>query len=234
MPLDTAYDFRDDTPAGKDPDTHSPKLRRYHQVLWSKRLPSGHMFELTTAKRRPYLLHDSDIGRFRLSSDRSVPSFRKSAPSIIEQLRKEEVQRFRKLQYSIGAMMVWPSNRVEGKQTINGARGFRRKISDRLDLTLECVRRHYIAQASPLSDVLARYDTFFALFLDFDGYVDFFHLQDLVSQDGSAVRFHLPFDSFLSSARPTDVNTYRAYVQEATHFIQARNRRIASLNIALD
>jgi len=118
--------------------------------------------------------------------------------------------------------------------TQSHARGFRRKISDRLDLTLECVRLHHLAQASPLSDVLARYDTFFALFRDFDGYVDFFHLQDLVTPDRSRVRFHLPFDDFASSARPTDVDTYRKYAQEAIDFIQARNRRIASLNIVLD
>ena len=36
-----------------------------------------------------------------------------------------------------GGMMVFPGNRIDGKQTINGARGFNRKIADGFDLTLE-------------------------------------------------------------------------------------------------
>lgn len=39
MIIDTAFDFRTDTAPGKDPDSHSPTLRRYHQLLWSK--PEG-------------------------------------------------------------------------------------------------------------------------------------------------------------------------------------------------
>lgn len=33
--IDTTFDFRDDTPEGKDPDQYSPTLRRYHKLLWS-------------------------------------------------------------------------------------------------------------------------------------------------------------------------------------------------------
>ena len=40
------FDFRSDTPPGRDPDALSPTLRRYHQLLWSKPLPSGAPFEL--------------------------------------------------------------------------------------------------------------------------------------------------------------------------------------------
>ena len=46
MIIDTTFDFRTDTPPGRDPDSHSPTLRRYHQLLWSKPLPSGVLFEL--------------------------------------------------------------------------------------------------------------------------------------------------------------------------------------------
>jgi hypothetical protein len=38
---------------------------------------------------------------------------------------------------------------------------------------------HYARQSSPLGETLARYDDFFAFFEDFNGYVDFFLLQDL-------------------------------------------------------
>ena len=39
--IDVTFDFRRDTPKGKDPDTHSNMLRRYHKLLWSKRLPES-------------------------------------------------------------------------------------------------------------------------------------------------------------------------------------------------
>lgn len=34
--VDIDFDVRTDTPASKDPDSYSPTLRRYHQILWSK------------------------------------------------------------------------------------------------------------------------------------------------------------------------------------------------------
>ena len=48
-------------------------------------------------------------------------------------------------------MMVFPGNRIQGKWTVNQARGCLKKISDRFDLTVECIRRHYARQSSPLS-----------------------------------------------------------------------------------
>jgi hypothetical protein len=55
--IDVAFDFRSDTPdwPDKDPDTHSRTLRRYHQLLWSKPLPSGAPFELDVTRPRTYL-----------------------------------------------------------------------------------------------------------------------------------------------------------------------------------
>ena len=113
--------------------------------------------------------------------------------------------------YTIGGMIVLPSTRVESKWTINQARGCLKKISDRFDLTVECIRRHYARQSSPLGETLARYDDFFALFENFSGYVDFFLLQDLVTDDGAAVTFFMPFDDFRTPAVPEDDATYREY-----------------------
>lgn len=73
---------------------------------------------------------------------------------------------------------------MDGKETFNTARGFHPRIVDRLDLTLECIRRHYTGIPSPLSGVLARYADFFSVFEDFDGYVEFFFLQDLIDGRG--------------------------------------------------
>ena len=63
----------------------------------------------------------------------------------------------------------------------------------------------------------------------FPGYVEFFHLQDLVTDDSSSVRFFMPFDDFVSSAIPQDVDTYLEYRRLSIEFIEARNRRIGAL-----
>ena len=49
--IDITFDFRSDTPRGKDPDSRSPPLRSYHKLLWSKPLPSGVVFELHDTTR---------------------------------------------------------------------------------------------------------------------------------------------------------------------------------------
>ena len=47
------------------------------------------------------------------------------------------------------------------EQSPDIARGVNRKIKDRLDLTLECIRRFYSKEDSPLSDTFQRYSQFF-------------------------------------------------------------------------
>jgi hypothetical protein len=230
MEIDTSFDFRTDA-FGKDPDTHSATLRRYHKRLWSKPLPSGRPFDLVDTRRGVYLHHASNLGEFFLSSDAVIPTFRKwsSLKRITGLFSEEENEAFSTIGYTIGGMMVFPGNRIDGKQTINGARGFNGKIKDRFDLTLECIRRHYVGQRSPLGETLARYRDFFALFDDFGGYVDFFALQDLVTQDCATVTFFLPFDDFNTPAVPRDGDTYREYRRLSIEFVQARNRRLLKL-----
>ena len=151
MLIDTSFDFRTDA-SGKDPDAYSPTLRLYHKLLWSKVLPSGRLFDLDDTVRGVYLYHGSELGEFFLSSDSVIPTFTRwdSMRHITELFTEEENEAFRTIGYTIGGMMVFPGNRIDGKQTINGARGFNRKIADRFDLTLECIRRHYLGQRSPL------------------------------------------------------------------------------------
>ena len=74
--IDVTFDFRSDTPPGKDPDTRSKTLRRYHKFLWSKPLPNGKFFELDDTKPRSYLHHQSAVGEFWLNSDAVIPTFR--------------------------------------------------------------------------------------------------------------------------------------------------------------
>lgn len=226
--IDVTFDFRRDTPAGGDPDALSPTLRRYHRLLWSKPLPSGIVFDLDSSDSKSYLRHRSALGEFRLSSDSVIPTFRKERrlASVFSEIPDEARQGFGALGYTIGGMMLFPSNKVDGRMTINGARGCHPRIKDRFDLTVECIRRHYQKESSPLSGALNRYAAFFDLFGSFAGYVEFFLLQDLVTSDASSVHFSLPFDDFNSSPIPDGLDAYKAYVVHTTHFLNARNQRI--------
>jgi hypothetical protein len=186
------------------------------------------LFELDDTKRDVYLYHRSQLGEFFLSSDGAIPSFRKEKclTHVFDQIPLEERQVFQRLGYTIGGMMLFPGNRVDRKMTINGARGFHPSIKDRFDLTVECIRRHYCNEHSPLSDTLERYAKFFRLFGNFRGYVEYFLLQDLVTEDCSAVRYLMPFANFTTSPVPGSLDAYKAYSQRAAGFIEARNRRI--------
>lgn len=229
MLINTTFDFRTDA-AGKDPDTYSPTVCRYHQLLWSKPLPGGIPFELVPTKRAPYYLsHSSAAGDFVLSSDAFIPAYtRYGVPkAVLAEFSAADHDHFNTIAYTIGGLILWPAIRVDGKWTINQARGCLRKIADRMDLTLECIRRHYRGQGSPLGEVLARYGDFFAAFEDFRGYVDFWLLQDMVTDDYGAVRFFMAFDDFRSRSIPQDLDSYRGYRQLSIELVEARNRRIA-------
>jgi len=227
LAIDVLFDFRSDA-RGKDPDSHSPTLRRYHKHLWSKALPNGMVFELDDTTPGVYLHHKSDLGEFFLSSDSIIPTFTrwKRMANVIGQFPEAENDAFRGLSYTIGGMMIFPSNQVHKLPTLNGARGLTQSIADRMDLTLECIRLFYLAKDSPLRATLDRYREFFDLFGDFAGYVEFFLLQDLVEPDFSRVKFLHPFTDFNANAVPRDIESYQAYRRKTIEFIHARNQRI--------
>lgn len=227
MLIDTSFDFRTDA-GGKDPDIFSPTLRRYHRFLWSKPLPNGILFDLHDSRHGAYLYHKSALGEFFLSSDSVMPTFsgRPALQVMLETFPQAERDAFKTVTYTMGGMMVFPGNQVDRKLTINCARGFNRKIADRFDLTLECIRRYYLGQPSPLRSTFDRYRDFFCLFETFKGYVDFFLLQDLVAVDYSAVTLFMPFADFTTPAIPGDFATYKEFRRLSIQFVAARNKRI--------
>jgi hypothetical protein len=127
---------------------------------------------------------------------------------------------------TIGAYIIFPNNKINNKQTINSARGCNGKIDDRFDLTLECIRRFYLDLSNPLSDVFLRYQNFFNLFGDFRGYVDFFLLQDLVTENYKEIKFYLPFDNFATAPKFHNIEDYLTYQERVIDFVTKRNRRI--------
>lgn len=227
MCIDPSFDFNSDTPEGSDPDKDSPTLKDYHQKLWSKELPYGNgRFDLAP-EPKAYLVHRSSNGVFFMASDAITTRLQKRAGRIIRNIQPEDLPAWPG--YTIGSSIVFPGNKVDGKMTINGARGFNSLIADRFDLTLECIHRYYLGRKkpNPLEDVLLRYKEFFALFGDFNGYVNFFLLQDLLKDDGTIDYFH-DFEDFNTPAVPKDETEYLKYLAKSNSFISARNARIAA------
>ncbi len=113
--IDTSFDVRSDATTD-DPDQSSPTLRRYHQMLWSKPLPDGNLFELDTVTPWAYLHHASARGEFFLSSDSITHSYAtwKRTASLIGQMDRQEIESFQALGYTIGEMLIFPSNKIEG------------------------------------------------------------------------------------------------------------------------
>ena len=224
--IDIQFDVYSDTPKNKDPDTNSPTLRKYHQALWSKKLPNGNLFELDLSIPK-YLHHKSALGEFTLSSDSICHTYSssKSMKEITNKFPKKDIKTFFSLASTIGAYIIFPANRVENKMTINGARGLHKLIKDRFDLTLFCIKNFYENKKSPLSETFERYIDFFELFENFEGYSDFFLLGDLLNEDLS-INFFLPFNNFSGDPLPSDEEEYLIYMENVKSFINLRNNRI--------
>ena len=225
--IDVDFDSRTDS-NGRDADKFSSTLKRYQKELWTKKTMSGQSLELVDEPGSYLLLLAKDTS-LRISSDSISNSLRshKRLAVVINSIPSGQLDDFQRIGSTIGAKIIFPGDKVDGKLTINVERGFNSKIRDRFDLTLECIRRHYLGLESPLSSVLARNGDFFELFSDFAGYVDFFLLQDLVVE--GSVRFFLPFDDeFQSQVLPKTIDEYSQYKSASMAFVQARNSRIST------
>ncbi len=98
------------------------------------------------------------------------------------------------------------------------------------------IRRHYLDPGldSPLAHRLNYYGDFFALFCDFDTYVRFFLLDDLVTPDRDSVwslltgdvvtHFHVP----AYATTPIEYATFRV---NSIKFVRARNERTRRLGL---
>ncbi len=225
MIVNTAFNVYSDARGG-DPDRTSATLRSYHKFLWCKPLPNGHIFELTDKKNGVYLYHNSELGEYFLGSDAITHSYKNHKRKMwLTQQIQDEVSELFDTGSTIGAFTLFPNNRVDGQHTINQARGVNSSIDDRFDLTLECIRRFYLGQESPLYETLSRYENFFELFESFEGYFKFFLLDDLVNQNQEII-FYLPFDGFKTKPIFSSIDEYLKYKMGVMNFIRSRNKRI--------
>jgi hypothetical protein len=144
-------------------------------------------------------------------------------------LSEEQKRRYFNPPYTIGSAMIWPV-RTKHLPTLNTARGMRIRIADRMDLTLECIRRHYAKEpGSPLADVTTNYGDFFELFCTFEKFVEFFHFQDLVTPEGKIV-FFLEEDEdkvFTRLGVPITKDEYIRVQEASLKFIALRGNRMA-------
>ena len=241
MKINVSTDFTLDTPhywdnfwddrvglgvGGGDPDALSKNLQLYHQIVWSRQLPCGEEMNLQRGAGPNYLTWND----FRFGSDSIIVSFRyEKYRYMLDKIQKAVpdykafVEEYLHKAYTIGGMMIFPKH----PGSINQAKGTNRQISDRWDLSLECIRRYYIGEDSPIYKTLLRDKDFFDLFVDFKGFVDFFFLQDCVSEDYSSIKFWLGKGNFREDPLPKSVEEYLLWIERQMDFVEKRNRRIA-------
>jgi hypothetical protein len=226
--VDIAYDFRVDVTEGDDVDKCSATLRKYHKILWSKTLPNSDNFTLDDTMESIYLYYKTGTQEYFLSSDSITHTYSKwkRTEDIIKQIPKDELNHFLNIAYTIGGYIIFPCNKVNDLPTINQERGTNQKISDRFDITLECIRRYYNNETSPLEETLKRYTNYFKLFVDFRGYCEFFLLQDLTLNNYAKINYFLPFSDFELNPYPKTVEDYLEYKKNTIEFTINRNKRI--------
>jgi hypothetical protein len=232
--IDTAFDFWQSCPRGGDPDQRCHALRLCHQIVWGRALPNGRSISLVDRHPDGYLELQFDGLALKLTSDSVVPTYKRykraEAQRIREGIAPERLDQFEVISGTIGAITLFPGYRVGTANTLNMHRGRDPYVCDRMDLTLECIRLHYLKRPNPLAKTLELYPEFFALFGDFDGYVEHFLFQDLVK--GGRVATFLPLD--LSRAGlPQGPAEYEMFMDRSIAFVQGRNARIAALQLSV-
>lgn len=219
--IDILFDAQYDS-EGKDPDSASKTLRAYHQLLWSKPLPNGQIMQLDN--KGSYLRwngmcfgSDSIIASFMHGRFPLKEYVETHIPNYLD-FRKDYLHKT----YTIGGSIIFP--KFQG--SMNQARGCNARICDRWDLTLECIRRYYSGEQSPLDKALAKSSEFFNLFVSFKGYVDFFLLQDCID-DNYNVKLWMDTSLFIDKPMPRNLEEYHLWIDSQLDFVSKRGQRIA-------
>lgn len=241
--IDLNRSFADDYRANRDPDRYSAVLYEWHKLLWSRVVEGVAPFSLEVLGDRGYTIRltTTDGRTCRLASDGLIQTWsspgwhRRLQAAVIDEILTDR-NNFYRTASTIGGYLLWPLNGPgETGQSINQARGTTAAIADRFDLTLECVRRHYLAPeaVNPLGKCLNRYAGFFKLFTDFDTYVRFWLLDDMLTAEGKVRSFMTgqAIDEFRPVGIAQSVEEYVRFREGNIAFVQARNERIRQLDL---
>ena len=218
--IDINFDVQIDS-GGKDPDSASKTLKSYHQLLWSKPLPNGQNMQLDIYRgflkwNDMYFGCDSITASFLHYRFPLKEFVEKHIPNFAE-FKKDYWHKT----YTIGGSIILPMVRW----SMNQARGCSMRICDRWDLTLECIRRYYAGEITPLQKALDNSREFFDLFVDFKGYVDFFMLQDCVDANYH-VNLWLDTPLFDTMPMPKNLDEYYQWIDSQLDFVSKRGKRI--------
>lgn len=250
--FDVNYNFLKDNPKYDpsiidkeyDPDQSSENLQIFHKILWSKEendikfdfdraldddgkyILITHGFKITDTEKifsSDWIINDYQHW------DRNKCNDLKYLDNMDAKILKD----FNNITNTIGGRIIFPKRRIDGKhETINTHRYTEKKIRERFDITLECIRRFYIGKESipEFDETLKRYNFFFKLFgkstEGFKNYCNFFLLNDLVSSNYEKINFFLDFNDFEINPYPKSEKEYMIFLRKATDFIQRRNKRI--------
>lgn len=237
--IDTDFNFTSDCKywesynkghSDTDPDTYSPRLRLYQQILYSRKTPSGKTLNLTQGKDKKYdyLIYDN----IRFGSDNIINMCERYDLSWSREANidnyDEKIKNYILKSYTLGGEIIFPKH----KNSLNVMRGRNHKIKDRFDLTLECIRRFYEDNTSPLYNILKTDEQFFKLFgkghEGFKAYVDFFFLNDLVKDDYTKIKlfFGDEKDVFIRNPLPQNKTEWDQLLKNQMIFLEKRNQRI--------
>ena len=249
--IDVNYNFLRDNPKYDpeiidleyDPDKSSEMLQVFHKILWSKEENNIKLNFERGLEDNDYLILINQCGTKEeekiFSSDWIINDYQHWNRNkwldlnYLDNMDIKLLRDFNNITNTIGGRIIFPKRRLDGKhETINTHRYTEKKIRERFDITLECIRRFYNGEESipEFDETLKRYNFFFKIFgksiEGFKNYCNFFLLHDLVSADYTKINFFLKFDDFEINPFPKSEQQYLDFANNATRFIQSRNKRI--------
>ncbi|MCL1987439.1 MAG: hypothetical protein FWG64_05645 [Firmicutes bacterium] len=241
---------KDKTTRYKDPDSNSLELYAdLATLLADRQLPNGKMLKIKKIKQRKngdnfYLelcvyIHNkaNEYTNFGITSDFISSSTFSAIKANVSATRIKESL---KITRSIGGHVVWAiwklPNNPNKIESINQARGEECGLYDRFDLTLFHLKNWYEEKPCFLKKVFDSNENWLNLFVDFNGFINFFYLNSFVFDDTvqniTGIR-NLTCDwnenQILSDGTPCIPKTakdYIIYMNSNEKAIQERNTKI--------
>lgn len=208
----------------KDPDKYNDELGKAHCILWSSKNKLGELGHskynrLSTTINGIEFIFTPDSITNSYYKNKTVSSFDDEVQQLIEEYKRKE--------NTIGSSIIFPI-RIDGQSiiwTMNRARGLSKKVHDRFDYSLECIKRYYDKnEDNPLLKAVEKSSKFFDTFDSFKEYVDFFFLNDLVDENYNVISFTDTID--FDCAIPKTKESYIKYLKNTMTFVKKRDLRI--------